>query len=385
MGTESSVARDVSRYRLISADSHVNEPPDLFLERVPQKLRDRAPRVERFDQGDAWVIEGVDDPISFGWNACAGVAPEAMQAWVRFEEIRRGGYDPAARIEEIEADGVDAEVLYPTPRLFNSIVANRDPVYHLAMMRAYNDWLSSYVEYAPERFGGLAAIPNRGADAAAQEMRRVWGRPGIRGFVMGCYPNGTLEPAPEDDAVWGLLEELGAPLNIHVALTQSMPRAHQAKLPGWGRIWDVGDRMVQMVFDGIFDRFPELEVVVAEVDCGWVPYAKEQIDNNYRRLDPSSRFGLSALPSETIERHFHFGFITDRLGVELRHHIGVDRMLWSSDYPHISTDWPHSWRAIDQAFDGVAQGERDRMLFANAKRLYGFGEAAHGSGRSPAR
>ncbi|HEV2368551.1 MAG TPA: hypothetical protein VGR90_01670, partial [Acidimicrobiales bacterium] len=130
-------------YRLISADSHVNEPPDLWTTRVPAALRDRAPRVERLAQGDAWIIEGVDDPVNFGWNACAGLAPEDVKdGWMRFEEMRTGGYDPAARLEEMDRDGVDAEVLYPTPRLSNAIVANRDPEYHLAMVRAYNDWLS---------------------------------------------------------------------------------------------------------------------------------------------------------------------------------------------------------------------------------------------------
>jgi predicted TIM-barrel fold metal-dependent hydrolase len=365
-------------YRLISADAHVNEPPGLWTERVPRALRDRAPRIERFEQGDAWVIEGVDDPISFGMNACAGLPPDEMRAWVRFEELRRGGHDPAARIDEMLRDGVDAEVLYPTPRLFQGIVANPDPDYHLAMVRAYNDWLSEYVEYAPDRFAGLAAIPNRGAKLALEEMNRVQGRPGIRGFLLGCYPNGTLEPMPEDDAVWGLLEELGLPVNIHVALTQAMPRAHKAKLPGWGRIFDVGDRMVQMIFDGIFDRFPRLEVAIAEVDCGWVPYVKEQIDNNYRRLDPNAGFGLAVLPSSYIERHFHFGFITDTFGIDQRHRIGVERMLWSSDYPHISADWPHSQRAIETAFRDVPSDEKERILCGNAQRLYGFGSAASG-------
>ena len=140
----------------------------------------------------------------------------------------------------------------------------------------------------------------------------------------------------------------------------------------WGRIFDVGDRMVQMIFDGIFERFPKLEVAIAEVDRGWVPYVKEQIDNNYRRLEPRSQFGLAELPSETIERHFHFGFITDFVGVGLRDQIGMQRMLWSSDYPHISADWPHSWRTIDAAFKGVAAEEKALILAGNAQRLYGF-------------
>jgi len=108
--------------------------------------------------GDAWVLEGVADPITFGMNACAGLEPEEMRGWMRFEDIRRGGHDPAARLEELDRDGVDAEVLYPTPRLNHAIVANHDAAYHEAMVRAYNDWLSEYVEYAPARFGGLALI-----------------------------------------------------------------------------------------------------------------------------------------------------------------------------------------------------------------------------------
>jgi predicted TIM-barrel fold metal-dependent hydrolase len=359
-------------YRLISADSHVNEPPDLWTKRVPSSLRDRAPRIERFDEGDAWVIEGVRDPINFGMNACAGLDPKEMRGWVRFEELRHGGYDPSARLEEMTRDGVDAEVLYPTPRLANAIVANADPNYHLPMISAYNDWLSEYVEYAPARFGGLAIVPNRGAKAAAAEIRRLQGRPGLRGFMMGCYPNGTLVPTAEDDLVWEILQDLGLPIHIHVALTQTMPTAHTAKLPGWGRIFDVGNRMVDMIFAGIFDRFPGLDVVVAEVDCGWVPYVKEQMDNNYERLEPRARFGLAAPPSSYIERHFHFGYITDQLGLDLRHRIGVERILWSSDYPHISSDWPNSWRTIDAAFSDVPIAEKELILAGNAMRLYGF-------------
>src|SRR6187401_775097 len=196
-------------------------------------MRDRVPRIERFAEGDAWVIEGVDDPINFGMNACAGLPPEEMRAWARFEDIRAGGHDPAARIEEMERDGVDAEVLYPTPRLLQALLANPDPEYRDATVRAYNDWISEYVEHAPERFGGLAIMPNWGAEPAVAEIARVLGRPGVRGVVMGCYPNGTLAPAPDDDKVWGALSERGIPLSIHVSLSLSMPGAHRAKLPGY--------------------------------------------------------------------------------------------------------------------------------------------------------
>jgi uncharacterized protein len=376
MGEAGAATGGGRRYRLISADSHVNEPPGTWVDRVPAALRDRAPRIERFEQGDAWVIEGVADPINFGMNACAGLAPEDMKGWCRFDEIRAGGYDPAARLVEMDRDGVDAEVLYPTPRLSQAVLANTDAEYHVAMVRAYNDWISEYVEHAPERFGGLAVIPNRGVEEAVAEIDRVMSRPGMRGVVMGCYPNGTLSISDADDKVWGVLAERRIPLSIHVSLSQAMPAAHKAKLPGYGRFFDAPNRMIELVFSGVFDRFPELDVVFAEVDFGWVPYCKEQIDNNYQRLEPVSRFGLQQLPSEYIERHFHFGYMTDTFGIRNRHDVGVERILWSNDYPHISADWPFSWRTIQSAFSGVPTDERHLILAGNAQRLYGFGNGS---------
>ncbi len=359
-------------YRLISGDSHVNEPPELFTSRVPATLKERVPRIEHFPEGDGWVIEGAKDPINFGMNACAGQGPDELRGWVRFEDIRRGGYDPAARLVEMEADAVDAEILYPTPRLAQGIVANPDPDLHLAMVRAYNDWLSDYVAHAPERFGGLVLLPNCGSAAAADELRRVAGRAGIRGAVMGCYPNGTLEVTDEDDNVWDTLVELRFPVSIHVSLGRTMPEAHRSSLPGYGRFFDVPNRIVQMIFSGMFDRFPGLQVVCAEVDCGWVPYFKEQVDNNFHRLYSPGTSSVVGLPSEYVERHVSFTYVTDGIGIDNRELIGVDRILWSSDYPHVSADWPNSWKTIQASFAGVSSAERHAILAGNAAALYGF-------------
>ena len=166
-----------TRYRLISGDSHVNEPGDLWTARVPAALRDRAPRIESFDEGDAWIIEGVDEPINFGMNACAGLEPEQMKGWSRFEDMRHGGWDPKVRLTEMDRDGVDAEVLYPTPRLSNALVAHRDTDYHLAMIRAYNDWLSEYVEYGAGslRRPGPSSQPRR-AEAGRRRDRAGAGK-----------------------------------------------------------------------------------------------------------------------------------------------------------------------------------------------------------------
>jgi predicted TIM-barrel fold metal-dependent hydrolase len=362
-------------YRLISADTHVNEPPDLWTSRVSSALVDRVPRIQRFDEGDAWIIEGVADPINFGMNACAGLDPADQKGWVHFEDIRHGGYDPKARLLEMDKDGVDAEILYPTPRLSGAIGATTDPELHHAMVYAYNDWLSEFAAEAPARFGGLAILPNRGVDAAVAEVERVWGRPGIRGFLMSAFPTGKLSPSPEDDKLWAALTERNSTLNIHVALVSGMPSAHRSPLPGYGRFFDAPNRIVQLIFAGIFDRFPTLQVVFAEVDSGWVPYFKEQIDGNYLRLRATSDFTIRDLPSRYVDRHVHTTFLNDAFGVRVRRDVGVANMLWSSDYPHISANWPNSQILLEATFSaaGVTADEKELLLVGNAARLYGFG------------
>jgi predicted TIM-barrel fold metal-dependent hydrolase len=361
-------------YRLISADAHVNEPPELWTSRVPQKFRNRVPRMEHFDEGDAWVVEGCPDPITFGFNACAGLDPSRQKSWARFDEIRAGGYDPKVRLQEMDTDGVDAEVLYASPRLSGAVAVSPDPELHQAMVAGYNDWLSEYVHVAPRRFGGIALLPNRGPEGAIAEIERIWGRPGIRGFVMTAYPNGSLQIDAEDDKVWAVLSERRIPLSIHVSLTQSFPslQGHQVPIPGANRFSDAPTRIMQLIFAGIFDRYPDLQVVIAEVDSGWLPYFKEQMDQNFLRLAMAREFSIRDLPSRYVDRHFSTTFITDPVGVRLRHDVGVERMMWSSDYPHIGADWPHSWRSIGNAFSGVPLAEQELMLAGNAARLYGF-------------
>jgi len=213
-----SLGSNARQYRLINSDGHVTEPGDLWTTRVSSGFRDRAPRMQSFPEGDAWIIEGVKDPVNFGWNNCAGLPADQMKGWMRFADIRPGGWDPKARMAEMDQDNVDAEVLFPTPRLSQAIFANQEEAFHLELVRAYNDWLSEFVAVAPDRFCGAAMMPTRGGPkAVVAEMERVLGRPGMRTIVIGSWPNGTLAIQPEDDAVWAALREREMTLTIHVA------------------------------------------------------------------------------------------------------------------------------------------------------------------------
>jgi predicted TIM-barrel fold metal-dependent hydrolase len=362
-------------YLLISGDSHVNEPGTVFTARMPARFRDRAPRVQRFEQGDGWLFEGVDGPLPFGLNACAGQEPALRQAWVRYEDIRPGGWDPAARLAEIDRAGIDAEVLYPTPRFSHAIFAHEEPAYHLAMVQAYNDWLDEYCRHDLSRFRALPILPNRGVEQALLEIERVGTRPSTGGFVIGAFPGGTLVPRPEDDPVFAALAERGLALHVHVSLNLKMPATVNTNvLPagtGANRYTGAADPLAHLIFSGVFDRVPELEIVFAEVDCGWVPYFKEQLDDGYLRY--RFKYDLSKLPSEYIERHAYFTYVSDRYGIDNRARIGVPHILWSSDYPHGNSNYPDAWPVVLASLNGVPADERQLILAGNAVRLYGFG------------
>jgi uncharacterized protein len=368
------------QYRLIDADTHINEPPDLWTSRVPARMRDRVPHMQRFDEGDAWVGEGVKEPINFGLNAAATFRRFDRRAWVRFEDISPGGYDPAVRLAEMDADLVDAAVFYPTPRISQIVIANPDPELHLAMVRAYNDWLIDYCAHDPSRLGAIVLLPNRGVEQATAEIERVAGRAGVVGALVGLYPHGDKDLDVEDDKVWQGLVDARLPLHVHVKLVDEPPedvyapgRISAGRAAGDLRFLDAPAIMVQFLNSGVFDRVPGLDVVMVEVDAGWVPYVKEQMDNRFRRRATSRDARLKPLPSQVIEDHFSFTYITDHYAVANRHRIGVHRLMWSSDFPHSGSDWPDSWRTIDADFADVPRVERDQILAGNALQLYGFG------------
>jgi predicted TIM-barrel fold metal-dependent hydrolase len=363
-------------YKLISADGHLMEPADLWLTRSPAKYRDRVPRIERFPEGDAWVRNGQRPQAGFNWGTCAGRRPDQLGRWCRLEDINPGCYDAKARVEELDLDGVDAEVLFPNGGV-EWASASEDVEFHLTMVRIYNDFLSEFCAFAPDRFGGCAILPSSGVDDCLAEIERLADRPGIVAWLLKTYPHGeSVAIRPEDDRVWAAMQASGKPAAIHVSLrsTSSFNLVATA-LPGTFHFYDAPARMLDFIFSGVLDRFPSLDVFLAEVDCGWLPYFAQQSDDNYRRHSKSELkdVRLSRLPSEYMKARFPASFVTDPYAVDNRHAVGVQRMLWSSDYPHITSDWPYSWKTINATFADVPDDERHAILAGNAQRVFGFG------------
>ncbi len=361
-------------YQLISADGHLMEPGDLWIREAPARYRDQVPRLERLEEWDAWVTPGQGPGHGFNWVACAGRAPDQMDRWCRLEEVNPGAYDPKARVAELDLDGIDAEVLFPNG--LDWVVDSKDRDFHLTMTRIYNDRLSSFCAYAPDRFGGAGLVPSIGVDDAVAEVERLAGMPGIVAFLLKRYPHGDSTLSPEDDPVWAAIEATGRPVAIHVSL-QSVAWFNLSSnpLPGATHFYDAPNRMLEFIFSGVLDRFPSLMIFLAEIDCGWLPYFAQQADDNYVRHAHSMLKDrkLDRMPSDYMRERFPASFVTDPYAIANRHFVGVERMLWSSDYPHITSDWPHSWKTINSTFLGVPADERHAILAGNAQRLFGFG------------
>jgi predicted TIM-barrel fold metal-dependent hydrolase len=204
--------------------------------------------------------------------------------------------------------------------------------------------------------------------------------PGMRGAMFGQYPHGGDVIEPEDDALWAAAVELGVPLSIHVGFALSpvgdKARMGRAAAGGFLRWFDAPVRIHQLIDAGVFDRFPDLHVVLVEVDSSWLPYFREQMDDRFKRATPANRAHSAKLPGDYLDTNVFTTFITDSYGVRNRADIGVSQMLWSSDYPHSGADWPHSHDTIDAHFAGVPDDERHAILAGNALRLYGAREAA---------
>ena len=230
-------------YGLISADSHVFEPADLFEKRLPAHLRGRAPQVRESNGGSAWFVEDVM-PVPFPASAVTGSGYRARDLTdpdrpVNIDELMPALYDPAERIRAQDADSVDAEVLYASPHLWDAIKQVEDAELRLECARAYNDWISEFCSYDPSRLIGVGKLPSSGIEDAQKELVRIVGDPAPRGAVIDAWPSGSKGPSDAAlDPIWDVANEAGVPISLHYGLgdARSAPTdGHHARAQASGR------------------------------------------------------------------------------------------------------------------------------------------------------
>jgi predicted TIM-barrel fold metal-dependent hydrolase len=362
-------------YRVVDADSHVNEPAGVWQERVPSGLRARAPRMTEDDEGRIlWLFEDGARAHRVT-TACAGYDESTYTAeGARWSDIRPGSYDAGERLADMELDMIQAQVLYPSlaphPQMFGT-----DPELQNACVRAYNDWINEFSAAAPDRLVGLPLAPATGVDDMVAEWRRVAAR-GDRGMVISCYPSGASTPTAEDDKFWAEVQDWDYAIHIHFGFAAGVALSSPTGV-GYltsAALIDMGIGMYRpladLVYDGLFERFPRLKIVAVEAGIGWIPYFLHHLDDNFLRRRFRAGVQLGRMPSEYFRDHVWATFIEDPCGIHDRHRIGVDRIMWSTDYPHTNSNWPNSQRIAAYEFRDVPDDERLRIMRDNAVELY---------------
>ena len=378
-------------YPIVDADSHVNEPPDLWQESVPAKWKERAPKLVHTEKGDLWHFDGGKHTWPVGLTATAGqsyfqLAPMGQT----YESMRPGSFDTTARLADMDADGIYAQVLYPSVTLTGARIYSSERELQLACVRAYNEWIESFCKGSGGRLIPQAIVPTTGIDDALAELDLAM-KGAHRGAVISSFPNGSLTPAAEDDPFWSRAQEAGFPIAVHIgSFLKSQPKSSDSGRSsdgGWSpslaflsrAAWTKAggqtlDVVCDVLFSGIFERFPGLKIVLVEANIGWIPTLLEQSDDMFRRYRwwTGAHKEMSQLPSQIFHRNFFATFMVDRSGIELRHRMNLEHIMWSTDYPHSGTDWPNSAVSIERVFQGVPRGEVRKMLRDNCVALYGL-------------
>jgi predicted TIM-barrel fold metal-dependent hydrolase len=368
---------------IISVDDHLVEPAHLFEGRLPAALADRAPRVETDDDGtEAWSFDGHRHP-QIGLNAVVGRPKEEWSLEpANFDDMRRGCWDPSARLDDMDVDGVWASLHYP------SLIAGfagttfarcSDPELGLACVRAWNDWhIEEWAAADPARMIPLQIPWLADPVVAADEIRRNAAR-GFRAvsfleqpvdmglpslhtdhwdpFLSACEETGTVVALHCASSGWSASRAPGAPLEL---LTTLFPVNALVTCADW--LWS-----------GVPLRFPDLRICLAESGIDWVPMLINRIDY----VMDHSATGQSAWtgdihPTDALRRAFWFGVIDLTSSLVLRHHIGVENIVLESDYPHADSTWPDTRRLADAALADLPAAEADAIRWRNAADLFSF-------------
>jgi predicted TIM-barrel fold metal-dependent hydrolase len=375
---------------LVDADSHVNPAPTFWDDYLPAKFSGRGPRWEPGGPGEAhdWLLfEGTRKPLNL-MSAVSGQGRQFSPVG-RQERLRAGNWEPAARLADMDQDGVRTAVMYGGGPL-----GTADNELYLASFDAYNRWLADFCAYDRTRLIGVAYLPMQDV-AQSTAMVRDAAQRGLRGVNIPAFPQSpegvrqggfgaqvlalTGDPNgprqyddPQFDPFWKACVEHDMAVTIHLGARvarpgQSMflPNMVMSKLC-------MAEPIAILIFGGVFDRFPELRFGTIESGAGWVAFVGEYMDSIYNNQRHWLKLNLRMKPSEYLDHNIYASFIRDPEGIRNRHLPGGTNFMWSTDYPHSETTWPDSLVELGRQFAGVNEDEIRPMVRDNARRFYGL-------------
>jgi predicted TIM-barrel fold metal-dependent hydrolase len=373
---------------VISADGHIDLPllpSDLFSQRAPVARRDRMPRVIERDDGAFWIDADGNQLAQVGGTGHTG-KPYRRGESARFDRMNETGFwddcargithpsDPALRLAAQDRDGIVGEVLYGVLGVANSIP---DPEVSAAVMRAYNDWLAEFCAHDPKRLVGVACLPSKNPEAAADEIRRCVAN-GLRAVEVALthdlLPLWRQEFAP----IWRAADETGAIVHLHtigppIDIRHATTDRERASWVGtWLTVFQLRmiERVAELIFGGVMHAHPNMRVVLGESGIGWLPYVLERMDDEWH--ERFTHLELTMPPSGYWRRQMFATFQNDEAGLLLADRIGAHTLMWGNDFPHGDGVWPDSIAVIEKQFAEVPEATRRAVTYENAKALYGF-------------
>ncbi len=372
-------ARIDPRFLAISGDSHVVEPPEAYSRYIDPKYRDVAPKIIKNPnpeiKNELYWAEGIT-PFAFHTSSAAGLKPhEIDMEHGGFASMHNAGWDSKYRIEAQDRDGMLAEVIYPTIGML--LCSIPDGAYRQACFRAFNQWMRDYCSENPIRLNGIGQSAANGPENTIADLHQIK-ELGLKGVMMPSIAGGDIDyDHPDYDKVWKVAVELGLPIGFHVltgrgagALTSAPPRG--GKLAGFGGIVrELQDIASLFIFGRIFERHPDLRVVLVESDAGWAPHFCSRMDHAYKRHRFWMKSGpMEKLPSEYFLENIYMTFQDDWVAIKNVDLLNPRRLLWANDYPHSDSTWPWSHELLAHHTQALTQEHIDLILRENAKELY---------------
>jgi predicted TIM-barrel fold metal-dependent hydrolase len=386
--------------KIISVDDHVVEPPHVWRDWLPARFRDRGPRVERrgigamehlgggtyrqtFDddgpQADCWVYE---DLVYVHKRHVAAVGfdrDDMTMSPITYDEMRKGCWDPRARVADMELNHVEASLCFPTfPRFCGQTFTEaEDRELGLACLTAYNDWMvEEWCGDSGGRLVPLCLIPLWDAGLAAQEVRRNAER-GVRAVCFSEIPPHLGLPSihsGEWDPFFDACQDTGTVVNMHIGSSSRMPATSADAPPAVAAALSFNNAMASLcdfLFSGVLVRFPRLEVAYSEGQIGWLPYVLERVDDVWEehRAWGGVRDTIPEPPSTYFRRQVYGCFFRDVHGLEALHRIGADRVTFETDYPHTDSTWPHTKAVAEEMFQGLDADTVYKITRGNAIRM----------------
>jgi predicted TIM-barrel fold metal-dependent hydrolase len=376
--------RQHRHYTIVSVDDHVVEPPDTFAGRIPNALQDRAPRVVDHGRGQAWLYDGQLLP-NIGLSAVVGrPAREWGSDPTRFEDMRPGAWDPAARVRDMDLDGVYASLNFPSfvagfggGRL-QTITKDRELA--KACVRAWNDWhQEAWVGSHPHRFIGNQLPWLLDPLEGAAEVRRNAER-GAQALTFPEQPERMGLPSmftDHWDPILRACEETDTVVCIHTGSGGALPDLGDGAPPSLASLVFGSYALIPTavwLYSMVPVRFPDIKICVSEGGISWVPGLLDRLDHLLRHRANRVYFGpwfdVDVLPSEVMQRNFWFCAVDDPSTWSQRHRIGVDRIMLEVDYPHPDCSWPNTQRQFHEQLANIPDDEVAAITWRNASALF---------------